>query len=143
MQKIEGCNIKTAKSTEEIIENIKYNVSKNYVNLLDSYAWRENIPIAIVGGGPSLKNTVGELKNYKYIIACGSVHDYLLENKVVPHYCVICDPDEIMGNYLQKKTQHTTYFIASQCHPSIFKLLSHSPCLICSLASTSLPPADM
>jgi len=132
MIKIDECNVTTAKSTDEIIANIKENVKHNYFEVTNSGFWRESVPIAIVGGGPSLKLTIKELKQYnkltvfgpyRQIVACGSSHDYLIENKIYPNICVVCDPDEIMINYLQKPCSATIYLLASQCHPSIFKHL--------------------
>lgn len=125
MQKIDDITVSTAKSTEEIYYNITENVKNNRVQLIDSYIWREQAPIAIVGGGPSLKDNLELLSTYKHVMACGSVHDYLVDNSIDVRYCVVCDPDEIMGNYLQKGRNQTIYLIASQCHPSIFKLLKN------------------
>lgn len=130
MQKIDDIVVNTAKSTEEIIENIKENVSKRYPELSEAYSWRENVSIAVVGGGPSLKNNLKLLSKYQYIMACGSVHDFLVKNDIIPRWCVVCDPDEIMSNYLTLTNYRTNYLVASQCHPSVFKLLNDQNVLI-------------
>ena len=85
--------------------------------------WREGRAIALVGGGPSLLETLPELTKYYKIIACGSVHDYLLDNNIIPDYCLICDPDPLMSKYLTKWHEDCIYLIASQCDKSVFELL--------------------
>ena len=84
MQKIDGCNVTTAATIEDILENISLSkdiaIERNLRQIHELKEWREQAPIAIVGGGPSLKDNIKELKQYKSIIACGSVHDFLIEN---------------------------------------------------------------
>src|SRR5574342_325578 len=125
--KLDGCAVSTAKSLDEIKENIKNNIGFSLLEINSRPFWRENQPIAIVGGGPSLNNYVYELQNIyyngnrRYIIACGSVHDYLIRNEIYPDYTVICDPDEVMLEYLQLKNIDGKYLVASQCHPKVFE----------------------
>lgn len=88
-------------------------------NCLD---WREGRAVAVVGGGPSLSNHLEELSKEKFIIACGSVHDFLVKNRINPEYCIVCDPDPIMADYLQLVNFYTTYLIASQCDKKIFDI---------------------
>lgn len=126
MQRVEGCNVTTAKSTEEIIANIQHNVKDKLVlEFYKHWDWRDSKPVAIVGGGPSLKNTIKKLHDYQCVIACGSVHDYLIENEVSIRYCVVCDPDEIMIEYLKKDNSNLMmqYLVASQCSPKLFDYL--------------------
>src|SRR3990167_11369384 len=43
-------------------------------------------PVAIVGYGASLKDTWGELRNYKTIFTCSGAHRFLLMRDIVPTY---------------------------------------------------------
>ena len=86
-----------------------------------------NIPIAIVGGGPSLKYTVDELRNFPKIIACGGTHDWLVENNIQFDYCLVLDPDALCAWYLSKPQPTCTYLIASYCHPDVFNALEGYP----------------
>jgi len=122
LHKLEGIEVTTATATDKIIENIKAN-RNTMAPIHRMHEWRENKPIAIVGGGPSLKSQLDKLKTFPAIIACGSVHDHLIENNIIPTYCAICDPDVIMNTYLSRHNEQTKYLIASQCDPSTFKLL--------------------
>lgn len=125
VQKLEGCTVITAKPTEDILKNIQYNVNRPKREVSDLPEWRDNLPIAIVGGGPSLKDTIKNLADYKYVMVCGSAHDYVIRNsKCFINYVVVCDPDELVINYLQEKPSiDTKYLIASQCDPKVFEHL--------------------
>jgi uncharacterized Rossmann fold enzyme len=80
--------------------------------------------IALVGGGPSIKDTVAELMDFSVIMACGSVHDWLQDHSPrVPTYTAICDPDPVMANYLRRPNLDTTYLLASQCDTTVFDAL--------------------
>ena len=130
MTKLDGIDVQTATPTEHIIENIKKNKnSARIYNTIDKLpSWREQRPIAIVGGGPSLTKELDNLRNYECILACGSVHDYLLENNITPNWCAVCDPDPIVSNYLKHKkncveSKPIQYLVASQCAPEVFNHL--------------------
>lgn len=125
MIKVEKVEISTALPEEKIIQNIvdarKFSLSR----ISDLPDWREGKVATIVGGGPSLTKNLFKLRHEELTIACGSVHDYLVENRIYPKYCLICDPDPIMGNYLQNHTERTNYLIASQCDQKVFELLEY------------------
>lgn len=122
MHKLDGISVSTATSTDKIIENIKENIKLTIPAIHNDKNWREGMPIAIVGGGPSLKTELENLRKCKYIMACGSVHDYLMSKGIVPTWTVVCDPDLIMQSYLTRVDQDCTKFlIASQCDPSLFE----------------------
>lgn len=72
-----------------------------------------NNPIALVGGGPSLRNNLDSLREFKTIIACGSVHDYLISENIIPTYAAICDPDPISLNYYKNLHPDVKYLISS------------------------------
>jgi hypothetical protein len=77
-------------------------------------------PLAIVGGGPSLKDTLGELRAFPGpVMAAGSAHDYLLENGIQPAYCVILDPDPLMAAYLKRDGGACRYLVASHVAPHV------------------------
>src|SRR5688500_17336336 len=49
-------------------------------------------PIAVVGLGPSLKESWEEIKKFKYIMSCSGCHQFLLERGIVPTWHVEVDP---------------------------------------------------
>lgn len=98
-------------------ENIKKNLALKLHKLEDLPEYKKvkghSAPIAIVGGGPSLKNHLEELKQFRTIIACGSVHDYLISENIIPTYATICDPDPISLNYYKKLHTEVKYLVSS------------------------------
>ncbi len=81
-------------------------------------------PVAIVGGGPSLKHEIENLKAFSGpIMGCGSVHDYLIEQGVPVDSHVICDPEAVVTRWLTKPRISVKYLVASQCNPALFERL--------------------
>ncbi len=126
MHKIDGVFIDTATPGDIIQDNIAAAKTRHIEPIYNLPEWREGTPVAIVGGGPSLSTQLDKLRQYPYIIACGSVHDYLLENKITPNWCVIVDPDPVVNRYLTKRNNWTKYLVASQCSPATFDYLKDS-----------------
>lgn len=87
----------------------------------------KGVPLALAAGGPSLRTTMRELHDYQgqagNVVACGSSHDYLVTNGIVPRYCVVCDPDAISADFLTRASPGTVYLIASCCHADVFDAL--------------------
>jgi len=123
MVKLDGIDVQTATPTEHIKENILKNKDRKLTPIDHNIWWREQVPIAIVGGGPSLEKEVENLRKYNYIMACGSAHDYTIEKGILPNWCAVCDPDPIVVNYLKYKKDSIDYLIASQCSPEVFEHL--------------------
>lgn len=109
----------------EICDNIRTNVARSTPRLLNrvGLAQVQSEPLAIVGGGPSLRRTLGELRDFKKILACGSVHDYLVDNGIIPSFCAVADSIPTMKDCLRQPQHECIYAIASQCHPSMFDAL--------------------
>lgn len=121
-KKIDGVEIFAATSSEQIKKNIAA-ACGGYRNFHDHPDWRENMPVAVVGGGPSLHARLDALRKFHNILAAGSVHDFLVENGIRPRWCVVCDGDPIMANYLRNPVKGCSYLIASQCDPAVFEEL--------------------
>lgn len=122
--KIDGVKIDLAISDEKIRQNILDARQLNIKPISNCVAWREGRPIAVIGGGPSLKNYLPNLNTYLENIVCGSAHDYLARNGVNAKYCIICDADPIMAKYLINSNSFTTYLVASQCDKEVFRQLT-------------------
>lgn len=129
--KLDGIEVSTATPSTTFIENIKRHTKMGFKSLSE-HEWfakikGNNIPIALVGGGPSVKAEIEKLKEFQAagfpIVACGSSHDYLVSQGVIPDFCTLCDPDPITGAYVTKHNDKTTYLIALSCDPSVFELL--------------------
>src|ERR1700692_1436072 len=110
---------------ERIIENVEASFARDtprFSNLPN--LGKSTGPVAIVGGGPSLRHEIGNLKVFPGpIIGCGSSHDFLIENKIPLTYHVNCDPEPIITKWFTKPQFGIIYLIASQCHPDLFEAL--------------------
>lgn len=110
---------------ETVVENVEASFARNTPRFakLPNLGKRTG-PVAIVGGGPSLKHELGSLKRFPGpIISCGSVHDYLIEHDIPIAYHCACDPEPVNTRWLRTPSKAVTYLIASQCHPDLFKAL--------------------
>jgi len=82
--------------------------------------------IAIVGGGPSLKNYLDEIRNFDgEVLVAGSPNDYLMGEGIIPTYTAVCDPDAIMAKYLTRTDERVKYLVASGCNDAVFQALKH------------------
>lgn len=133
LYELNGVVMETATPTPIIQANIIASKSRDIVPIYDLPEWREGRAAAVVGGGPSLANNLDKLKEYDIIFACGSVHDYLVNNGIIPTYCVLVDPDPLVINYL-KNIYHIDnkckYLISSQCAPETFEHLKYNPAYV-------------
>lgn len=75
----------------------------------------------IVGGGPSLSRNLDRLKEEKnaFIMTTNGVHDYLIANGIKPDGCIFVDAHPDLYR-LFKPRKGVLYFVASQCHLSMF-----------------------
>ena len=127
--RLAGITTQTATPSEESMDNVRSNIVRALPWLHDFYPIKEEdrVPgkrVALVGGGPSIKDTVAELADFQTIIACGSAHDWLQANSPrIPTFCSICDPDPVMANYLRAPDKDTTYLVSSHVNKTVFDAL--------------------
>lgn len=127
---IDGIETATAVAFDDILGNIKSNI-KTYGHLMPRLhklpefhkVKGKDKPIAIIGGGPTIKNYLDDIRQYRTVMAAGSSHDYLRENNINITYAVMCDPDSLVIKYLQKRDTETKYLIASGCDAAVFEHL--------------------
>jgi hypothetical protein len=81
----------------------------------------------IVGGSPSLKDTLTKLRFLKdrgaVIVALNNTHDWLIERGIVPGLHVMLDARPENVEFVRKPHGDVTYLIAAQCHPEVFEAL--------------------
>jgi hypothetical protein len=123
MQRIDGTSVTMAMPIERVAANIAAANARGLRRVHDLPDWREHTPLAIVGGGHSLTETIDDVRRYKNIMVCGSAHDFLVGKGVIPRWAVVCDPDPIMALYLRRAHHDTTFLVASQCDAAVFKEL--------------------
>lgn len=88
---------------------------------------RKDPRIALVAGGPSLPPYLDTIREFDAVMACGSSHDYLIENGITPTYALVTDPAGDTIAFYQRRCTETIYLLASQCDPNMFDWLDGYP----------------
>ena len=95
-------------------------------NLPEINGWGVETPahVAIVGGGPSLKDTIEELRNWDgCIMATNGAYKYLRKNGIKPDAMVMMDARDANLQFVQNPSRKTTYLMASCVSPLVFDKL--------------------
>lgn len=84
---------------------------------------------AVVGGAPSIKDHLEEIRAADAIICANHVHNWLIERDIVPDYCALF---EIVRFWKTGITPHrgVTYLIASQCFDATFDEFAGYPVIM-------------
>lgn len=113
-------------SIQQIDRNIKHNSRLNIPWLQESKHSIFSGKLAIIGGAPSIKNKLEEIKQLKkdgvMIMAVNGTHDYLLDNDIKPDFFAMLDGRKL-NNFATNPQDDCVYLLASQCHKSVFEKL--------------------
>jgi FkbM family methyltransferase len=111
-------------SDDKLLENVVYAMGLSYENLADQYCQASDDQLVIVGGGPSLKKYLFEIKlrqeQGQIVWALNNSFNYLVKNGIYPDAQIMLDAREENVEFVPEKTNATLIY-ASQCHPSVFK----------------------
>ncbi len=117
------CSLNTDR--EQLLENVRTNVKRTGL----SRVWPckpqpEGVRLAIVAGGPSLADTVNELRALiaegVNVIALANSTAWLLDHGIQPSAQVVLDAKPNNATFVHD-VPGCTYFVASQCDPSVFE----------------------
>ena len=100
-------------------EQIKLAIARVPGRITGATALRTD-PIAVVGFGPSLRQTWERVREFRYVISCSGSHKFLLERGIVPTYHVEVDPRAHKVELIGPPHRSVEYLIASTCHPKVF-----------------------
>jgi hypothetical protein len=83
--------------------------------------------VCLVGGGPSLVDTIDQLKarhqNGAKVWAMNGSYDHLQSQGIIPDVMVMLDARPENVRFVQNPQQSTTFYITSQCDDEIFDAL--------------------
>ena len=111
-------------------------------NAARDLSWLEVQPahgrsLAVVAGGPSLKERVDELRYFGGdVLALNNTYGFLLDHGITPDLFMLMDARRENVDFLKRIGRTTRHYIAAQCHPDIFDQLEG--CYVC-LYLTTLP----
>ena len=112
-------DINSCFTADEVQANFKATLKRGYTplnGLLDKYSGT----CSLVGAGPSIEDTLGELQGD--VIAINSAIPYLIERGIVPKWAMLWDAHPLVAKFVVPHPD-ITYLIASRCHPEVFALL--------------------
>ena len=114
------------------LEEIKANVMSACSRDLPWFDFQWTAPridyqVCVVGGSPSLKDSLDELRRRRdfgqQVWALNGSFDYLMSQGIRPDAHVIIDARAENAAFVQRPIKGVRYFIASQCHPDVFDAL--------------------
>lgn len=84
-------------------------------------------PAILVGGGPSLADTWGQIKYQQFrkgtVFALNGAHDWLIEHDIIPDYHILLDSRPGNSGFVSKPHRRVRYLVSAFCHPSVFEAL--------------------
>ena len=108
---------------DQIKKNVAYNIKQGFLQV-QPYPTND-IETMIVGGGPSLPQHTEKIKQLRAngvkLIAINGAYKWCLDNGIIPSAMVMVDARKFNARFTQPVVEDCKYFIASQCHPSVFK----------------------
>ena len=104
-------------------ENVEHNIQQGFLQVQPHPT--NDIEIMIVGGGPSLEGQLEKIKQLRAngvkLITINGAYKWCIDNDLTPSAMVMVDAREFNARFVQPVVKDCKYFIASQCHPSVFK----------------------
>ena len=79
--------------------------------------------LAIVGSGPSLRETWRLIPPDCEVMALNGAYRFLKEQGRVPEYFAMIDARDVNTPFVQDADPQTVFLLASQCHPEVFRAL--------------------
>ena len=143
MQKL-AIKAKCIAGPEQRIEHIKSALARGLEEFGMSPA--HGSEVAVVGSGPSVKHQIKRIRKMMargvMILAVKGAHDFLIENKIVPHAALAVDPQPHIVKCFRKKLpdngqRRPVYLIASQCCPEVFDYFPDQRVILWHLLATS------
>lgn len=119
--------VKLAIDGEDRLQRMRDNIRREVPRLTTQPVSPE--PVAIVGYGPTLKQTWKEIATPWVITTSGS-HDFLMERGITPVWHVEFDPRDEKKVFIEKPCSDTTYCLASVCHEALFEHLKDNQVLL-------------
>ena len=108
---------------DQIKKNVAYNIKQGYLQV-QPYPTND-IETMIIGGGPSLSQHIEKIKQLRAngvkLIAINGAYKWCLDNDITPSAMVMVDARKFNARFTQPVVEDCKYFIASQCHPGVFK----------------------
>jgi uncharacterized Rossmann fold enzyme len=120
--KLDGMNV----SDDFAYDNIKANVTRD----LEWFSGfdKQSKAVVIVGGGPSMRDSLQSIKDHRRrgakIVSVNNALAYLHDRGVTPDVHVMLDARPENAQFVENAPKSVRYFLASQVHPCVFDALT-------------------
>lgn len=106
--------------SQDLLENNILSASRRNIPWLDDDCCTFSGHVAIIGGSPSIKHKLDELRAFDgVILSTNGTHDYLVENGIKPDLFFQLDARKC-NKFARNRQDDCVYILASQCHPDSF-----------------------
>jgi hypothetical protein len=105
-----------------VLANVKENIRLGFQQV-QPYPTND-VEVMIVGGGPSLKSQIGEIRRLRdqgvKLVCLNNAYQYCLDHDIKPSAYVMVDARPFNLRFVENVIPDCKYFIASQCDPAVF-----------------------
>lgn len=128
---MEGLTLVGAMNTEDrdVIANMRASIRRGHPQVARTALKPERI--ALVGSGPSLGETEGELiallRTGAKLVTVNGSYQWALERNLIPSAQIVLDARESTARFLEPALPNCRYYAASQCHPAVWDVLQDRP----------------
>ena len=110
--------IHTPLNGDILVEHVKHALTLGLPELRDfEYAWEG--ALKVIANGPSARQADLSGKT----LAINGALKLFTDKGLAPTDWIGCDPQELVADFLTEAPIHTTYLVASKCHPRVFEAL--------------------
>jgi hypothetical protein len=107
---------------DALLDNIRSAIRRGHPQVRPQPARPERV--CIVGGGPSLHDTLPELRELMFegalIVTVNGAYHWCIERNIRPQTQLIMDARDFNARFVQPYVPRCRYVLASQCHPAVF-----------------------
>jgi hypothetical protein len=124
---ISGTTINT--SEDELIDNVKHSIRLGHPQVRPQPIQPERV--CLIGGGPSLNDTVDELRDLYFagakVVTVNGSYQWCLERNIRPSAQIVLDAQAHNARFLHPAVPQCRYLLASQCHAETWQAVDGRP----------------
>lgn len=112
-----------------VFDHVRVNIRRPFPQIAQ-YPTNREVAL-IVGGGPSLNDTLPELRAAVFagghVIALNGAYQWCISHNIRPSGHIVMDAQRHNVRFLEPVIPHCKYFFASQCHPDFWEAVGERP----------------